>query len=319
VVVLFDTADLPARDRLEALRAVLVDSTVPSTVTFDPEAARSIRARVETWQLGQAQVVRAVTSHGMDLVRTPLQTRRACTPMVSIAIPVTLSYQEQFDVRRTVPGGAMTCIDLTEPYRFHQPAHHIGYALQIPLAELGLPAGTVRRAAPQLLRSPLYDLMSAHLTAVTRNPGQFGDPGVAAGVGRSSIELVRALLLSAADGQGPPPEGSVLLTQVRAFVAQRLADPSLGPDLIAAALNVSVRQLYDACSRAEFSLEQWIISRRLEAAKNDLAHPAYAGLPVAVIARRRGFRSPAHFSRRFRAAYDMTPTGWRMFAAGGTA
>lgn len=311
MAVMFDTADLAPRDRVEALRAVLVDQTVPSTVELEPVPATTMRARVEAWKLGDAQVVKATTSHGMDLVRTPRQVRRACVPMISLAIPVTPSYQEQFGAVRAVARGVLTCVDLTSPYRFSQPVSHVGYALQVPLEHLALPVDIVQRAAPHLARSPLYDLMSAHLTAVTRDAGQYGEAEVAAGVGRSSIELVRALLLSAADRHPTPAGSSTLLTQVRAYVAQHLADPDLGPDSIAAALNVSVRHLYGVSARAGFSIEQWIIDRRLEAARNDLADPAYAKLPVATIARRRGFRSAAHFSRRFRQAYGMTPSEWR--------
>ncbi|MCO8270358.1 helix-turn-helix domain-containing protein [Actinoplanes sp. TRM 88003] len=308
---MFDTEELPAHARLEALRAVLVDQTVPSTVEFEPVPPTSMRARVESWQLGDAQVVKARTSHGMDLVRTPRQVRRACVPMVSIAVAVTPAYQEQFGLRHTVSRGALACIDLSAPYSFRQPVNHIGYALQIPLDRLDLPSAVIQRAAPHLTRSPLYDLMSAHLTAVTRDPGQYGEAEVAAGVGRSSIELVRALLLSAAGEHQPRADGSALLAQVRAYVAQHLPDPGLGPDAIAAALNVSVRHLYDVCSRAGFSVEQWIIDRRLEAARRDLTDPAYAGRPISAIARRRGFRSPAHFTRRFKAAYGVTPSEWR--------
>ncbi|MCY1139227.1 helix-turn-helix domain-containing protein [Actinoplanes sp. Pm04-4] len=305
---MFDTEAVPVRDRLAALRAVLVDQTVPSSVEFEPVPPASVRARVESWRLGDAQVVKARTSHGMDLVRTPRQVRRACVPMVSLAVAVTPAHEEQFGVRRIVPRGALACIDLTEPYQFRQPGRHIGYALQIPLDRLGLPGDVIRRAAPHLARSPLYDLASAHLTAVTRDPGQFGAAEVAAGVGRSSIELVRALLLSAAGEEG---ERGTLLTQVRAYIAHHLDEPGLGPMSIAAALNVSVRHLYDVCSRAEFSIEQWVIEKRLAAARADLTDPACAGLSIAAIAHRRGFRSAAHFTRRFKTTYGVTPSEWR--------
>ncbi|MFH8803844.1 helix-turn-helix domain-containing protein [Streptomyces sp. NPDC017936] len=42
-----------------------------------------------------------------------------------------------------------------------------------------------------------------------------------------------------------------------------------------------------------------------------LAIPKYVGLPVSAVAARCGFAGPSHFTRRFRAAYGVTPREWR--------
>ncbi|MFI9202868.1 AraC family transcriptional regulator [Streptomyces sp. NPDC053048] len=39
--------------------------------------------------------------------------------------------------------------------------------------------------------------------------------------------------------------------------------------------------------------------------------PRHAALPVSAVAARCGFTSPSHFTRRFRAAYGVTPREWR--------
>ncbi|WP_461122268.1 helix-turn-helix transcriptional regulator [Saccharothrix stipae] len=63
--------------------------------------------------------------------------------------------------------------------------------------------------------------------------------------------------------------------------------------------------------RCGFSLEQWIIAERLQGARQDLIRPDNHSRTVAMIARQWGFTDPTHFTRRFRAAYGMTPSEWR--------
>ncbi|BCJ61776.1 helix-turn-helix domain-containing protein [Micromonospora endophytica] len=317
MTVVFDTESIAVTERVDAFRSVVIDATVPSSVTLDPPGPGvPLSARLATWRLGRVQALRTRINHRVQLVRSPRQTRMGCTPMISLAVQTrNVGHHEQFDRVRLVPVGALSCIDLTSPYRFSQFHRNAGCALQIPIDELDLPMDVIRRAAAALPSSPLYELMTAHITALTRSPDRL-DPQVAAGMGRSTVELARSLLLSAADRPYPPAEGATLLTQVRAYIAQHLADEGLGPDAIAAALHVSVRHLYSVCARDGFSIEQWIIGQRLENAKADLASSAYANRTVAAIAHRWGFRDPAHFSRRFRLAYGITPTGWRAVAGG---
>ncbi|MDY7090582.1 MAG: helix-turn-helix domain-containing protein, partial [Actinomycetota bacterium] len=136
-------------------------------------------------------------------------------------------------------------------------------------------------------------------------------------VAAASIDLVRALLVSAA-GAGRHARRvrfETLLSRVRAYARSHLADPDLSPATIAAAHNVSLRQLYKVCAEAELSLEQWIIEERLQRVRHALAQPDLAHLPIATVARRWGFRDPTHFTRRFRARYGMTPGQWRRSSA----
>ncbi|SCG77412.1 helix-turn-helix domain-containing protein [Micromonospora humi] len=317
MAVVFDTDGLAVAERVDAFRAMVVDATVPSSVVLDPEAPGvPLSARLATWQLGPVQVVRSEANHRMQLARSPRQTRIGCTPMLSFAVQTrNVARHEQFDHVRTVPVGALSCIDLTAPYRFVQHHVHAGCALQIPVDELDLPASVVRRAVATLPGSPLYDLMTAHVTTLSRHPDRW-DAQVAGGMGRSAVELARSLLLSAADKPYVPADDDTLLSQVRAYVARHLGDRDLSPDRIAAALHVSVRHLYAVCARNDVRIEQWIIAQRLDRARTDLADPAHAACTVAAVARRWGFRDSAHFSRRFRRAFGVTPTDWRTTAAG---
>jgi AraC-like DNA-binding protein len=105
-----------------------------------------------------------------------------------------------------------------------------------------------------------------------------------------------------------------LLTRVRTFVQQRLADPELGPRMIAWHHGISVRSLYGLFHRSGSSLEQWIIAERLKRAHEDLASPQCDGLTIEAVARRWGFAQASHFSRRFREHYGVSPSQWRRLA-----
>jgi AraC-like DNA-binding protein len=127
------------------------------------------------------------------------------------------------------------------------------------------------------------------------------------------VELVRALVVSAAadDRLVRPVLADTLVTRVETFVGQHLRDPDLTPERIARAQSVSVRQLYKAYAEAGVSLEQWVIGQRLEAARAELVTAAGRRRPVAATSRLFGFRDPSHFSRRFRAAFGLSPRDWQ--------
>ncbi|MFF7308898.1 helix-turn-helix domain-containing protein [Streptomyces sp. NPDC008137] len=85
----------------------------------------------------------------------------------------------------------------------------------------------------------------------------------------------------------------------------------LTPQRVARAPGVSVRTLYRLCEEGGLSLEKWVIRRRLEGAREDLAAAEQACRAVEAIARSWGFAHPAHFFRRFRETYGTRTSEWR--------
>ncbi|MFE0711386.1 helix-turn-helix domain-containing protein [Streptomyces sp. NPDC058865] len=62
---------------------------------------------------------------------------------------------------------------------------------------------------------------------------------------------------------------------------------------------------------------RWIIRRRLEGARGELAVTERAPRTIEAVARSWGFPNPAHFTRRFRMAYGVTPGEWTRLARQG--
>lgn len=314
MAVLLDTAEIPPAQRADRLVAAMVNATAPSCVVLeDPDG--DVHARMDLWRLGSAVVFRAESS-GIRTFRTAGQARQAATPVVALAVQEAgVGRHEQFGPQRLVPAGELLMTDRTAPYDFSWTGHGAAGALEIPMAELGLPVEVIRRAGAGLPGSPLYRLVADHIAGLIRDADLLCLDPAAAGVGAASIELVRALLASAGsdDRHARAAFSDSLLTQVRAYVRRHLLDPDLGAASIAAAHNISVRQLYKLCARADFSLAEWIIGQRLDGARQELARPDRRS--VAVIGRRWGFSDPTHFGRRFRAAYGRSPSEWRRIAA----
>ncbi|WP_433663253.1 helix-turn-helix domain-containing protein [Nocardia sp. CA-128927] len=270
-------------------------------------------AHYEGWRFGQVRIQRWLLS-GFSMVRTIKHIRNSPTQIIAINVQIhNTSRLTQGETQHETRAGQLFIMDLDLPYQLDW---HGGLAecLLLPTDELGLSAETIRTAMSRPQSSPICNLLANHISLICASSDALeGDPATRE-LGDSILEMARAFLMSAAacgneDGTALPQD--VLLTQIRDYVQRRLADPDLNPARIARAHNVSVRHLYKVCARAGFSLEQWIIGQRLERVRSDLARVDTRHRSIAAIAYNRGLRDPAHLTRRFRAAYGVTPSQWR--------
>jgi AraC-like DNA-binding protein len=98
-----------------------------------------------------------------------------------------------------------------------------------------------------------------------------------------------------------------LLLRIKDYIDRRLADPTLGPAEIAAAVNISTRYLHQLFAAEYRSVSQYIRGLRLERCRRDLLDPRLADQSVATIAFGWGFGDLSGFNRAFRAAFGATP------------
>ena len=305
-----NTADLPAGDRVEAIHAAMLHASAPCHVVHeDPEG--DVHALMGLWDLGSANIFTNKAS-GIRLVRTAKQAKQDIEPVVALSVQQqALGRQDQLAVRQIVKPGELMAMDLSAPYEFSWQGNGAAGCVQIRFEHLGLPVDTIRRAAANLRASPLNALFTSHVTHLAGDADRLSTASGATALGAATVELARALLISAAHpDQGREALHHSLLTRIRTYVRHHLADPDLSPAKIAAAHNISLRYLYKLCADADLSLEQWIIAERLHRAKQDLSHPARTRT-IAQTARAWGFSDPTHFTRRFRAAYGQSPTAYR--------
>jgi AraC-like DNA-binding protein len=313
MVTLLDTDRLPPSERGPAQVAARLEAVMVSRVRFLGRRPPG-SARLDVWDLGGLSVMRADLTGDLALSRSARQAREDAEPMVSFAVQeLGVALQDHLDSRRVVPRGGLTLTEVASAYEYRWSGHGVCRALQLPVSRLGLPVDVVRRAVPLVRSSPLFGLVGAHLDQMTRDADVLAAEPLVHSLASATIDLTRALLASAV-GPGRATDDALAgttLTQVRSYVRQHLTEPGLGAEQVAAALAISVRQLYRLCSSARFSLEQWIIQQRLEGARAELADPGSRGRPIAAVARRWGFTDASYFSRRFRQAFDVSPRDWR--------
>ncbi|MFD0344985.1 helix-turn-helix domain-containing protein [Kitasatospora aburaviensis] len=80
--------------------------------------------------------------------------------------------------------------------------------------------------------------------------------------------------------------------------------------------HISVRTLHELFRSEPEPVMSTVRRRRLERCRADLADPGLRVYPIAVLAGRWGFASPAEFSRVFRRTYGVAPKQFRHEALG---
>lgn len=318
MAVVFDTAALARHERADAVSAAASETLAAAEVRLT--ADRTAEARVEAWTFGPAELLRFATS-GLELVRTPQHVRASPAGRFSVTRQIGgTRIHEHFGVRELLLPGDCGAVDYDSPFISVTREASISVSLRMSVEELGLPADILRSAALSLRGSPLYPMIGSFIAELLDRADSIeSDPG-AAELGRAAVDLVRALVLSAAGAEsadaGAGLPAPLLLRQIETYLRANLRRGDLSAEEVAAAHHISVRRLYRLWSDHGLSLRQWIIGERLELARRMLADPRHAERTIGWIARACGFRDASHFTRRFRAAYGVGPSEWRAEARG---
>lgn len=95
------------------------------------------------------------------------------------------------------------------------------------------------------------------------------------------------------------------------IIEARFEDYTFSPGAMADELGVSLRTLHKAFEDHEDTVAGRIRKHRLQAVKSDLRKPELKHCSITHISFARGFTSPEHFSRVFRAEYGVSPRAYR--------
>lgn len=221
---------------------------------------------------------------------------------------------EQDDRDACVRPGQLFVYDMARPVRLTLPEPFRTKSLVLPREVLGLSESDLRRitASPFGSESALGGLLTPFLSRLVDTAAAYPQR-TAELVARNVVDLVRTLAeerlgSSTAD---TPSAARMSLLRIRAHIDRHLADPDLTPEAIARAHHLSVRYLHKLFELEDITVSRWILQRRLERCRSDLARREVAGLTISAVAHRWGFTSASHFSRVFRAAYGVSPAEWR--------
>lgn len=132
------------------------------------------------------------------------------------------------------------------------------------------------------------------------------------------VDLLTTVLLEQLSTAAPGGSVQELMLQITAFINDHLGDSDLSADTVASMHYISPRYLRKLFGTQNMKVSEWIRTRRLEVCRRQLIDPVMADEPISAIAARWGFPDPAHFSRLFKATYDLNPRQFRRERLRGT-
>ncbi|WP_168221108.1 helix-turn-helix domain-containing protein [Actinomadura sp. WMMA1423] len=309
------TEQVPPQDRTAYWREVICSTFIQLDVA--QAGGARFRGMVRNHQVGPIRATRILTDP-MTAERSRRHLRSAEEDVCLLALQLrgrTVGHQ---DGRRAVlEPGDLALFDSTRPYLVDfQGSQFDHLVLQFPraaLRERGIEAGaaTAHRIA---VDSTIGRLVSPFLINATRVADTAG-PETGRRLAEMALDLVATALAPLTGVDRPPASpGEELLRRVRLYMQLHLSDPCLSPPKVAAAHNISLRQLHRLFAREGTTFGRWLREERLRRCFDDLGSPLLAGLSIAEIGARWGLPDAPGLSRAFRARYGMSPREHRRAA-----
>ncbi|HTT95258.1 MAG TPA: helix-turn-helix domain-containing protein [Solirubrobacterales bacterium] len=311
----WDTGTVPGEEQFAYWREVVWQAFLP-LVPERSEAgpfAGTIRGR----PLGPLTIAR-IGSQAQRVCRSPELIARGAGDSLYLNLQLSGAGEAEQDGRRVRQRpGDMAAVDSTRPFELAFGGDFEQLSVGFPLELLGPRLALPQAAAATLIAgdSGLGTMIAGQLRLLARAAPALDDEATT--LLAEQLTTLLALALGRA-ATLPRSAGRALLLQAALDeVEKHLADPSLSPSRVARHVNVSNRYLQRLFADQGTTFARWLLTRRLECARRDLATAALAHLTIGQIAERRGFANRSHFSRAFRAHYGITPREHRVQAVRG--
>lgn len=278
-----------------------------------PLGPAPLQGRIEDISAGERHLCR-VDATAQRVVRGRAEIARSRGAYVVVCFQRSGSCVVAQDGRETYlePGG-LSAVDSTRPYALHFAGPFSQHVLRLPQRALSERIGRSERyTAIEIPASDdLARLLAGFLAGLTPALASAAPP-LRERLFGSAVDLTAAALAGRAGTAGASSEHRfALLCRARQYCRERLAEPRLSPIDIARRLGISERYLQQLFSAEGGSVMRWVWERRLEHCRSQLADPALATRAVSEIAYAHGFSDCAHFSRRFKARFGLSPSDYR--------
>jgi AraC-like DNA-binding protein len=311
----FTTSDVAAHERLDYWRDAICDVFVQ----LDCKSARrrGFYGHVASESLEDVSLS-VVEADGQHVVRGRRQLARSNEDdfLLSVQLEGTgLVRQDGRDapLRR----GAMALYASTRPYELIFPGPFRQLVLQLPrtLLSRAIANADALTASVLSVEAPETRLLGSALTELQNNATMLS-PTSRALVASSVVQSLAAALSTLSNAKPARAfDGRPGRARICAYIEAHLDEPALSPGTIAAALGFSRQHLHRLFAGDGDSLERHIWRTRLERIREDLTNPALAATSIGDLCTQRGFSSPEHFSRMFRAQYGTTAIAYRRESA----
>lgn len=305
----FDLRDFETAERSEAWANVLTATHLPWRAMPWPQAERESPAWVKRTRLGDA----ALVDCGCDPCRgVREQPEIASTEGEFVGVLMNRGGREvlsQDGRAAELTPGEVVVWDSRRPAEFTVLEPLLKRTLFLPREELEALCPHLDRLTAVALarRSPAVPLLVAHLEALSELLPSL-DRAATIAARNAALELLAASLRPDAK-PGRIALRAGLHALATEYAERHLGEPSLTPEAVARALNVSLRSLQLAFEEQDDSVAAFVRRRRLARAHADLLRDE--AVSVTEVAFRWGFVDSGHFARVFKRAYGETPSAVR--------
>lgn len=304
-------ASVNARN-ISEFRAAVSNSFVPLRVS-SPQPDR-FRGVIRAGCADQIHVTN-VQASGHLVERTPELIAR--DPRAYFKVSLMLSGQGlliQDNREALLSPGDLAVYDTSRPYSLIFDEEFATLVVMFPRQLISLPPNVVGELTAVRISGSegIGCVVAPFLAQLGANLDQLEGPG-GARLTHSALDLVTAVFARklGLDEVSFDPHRA-LVQRIHSHIDAHLDQRDLNPATIAAAHYISTRHLHGLFQEQGVTVSTWIRTRRLEQCRRDLIDPAFAERPVAAIAARWGFVDAAHFSRTFKAAFDIAPSEYRI-------
>ncbi|MFF7777085.1 helix-turn-helix domain-containing protein [Streptomyces tanashiensis] len=291
---------------------VITESFVPLSLG---SVSRTFQGSVRSSVLGPALTLTEVHTQGPSIVARTARLVRAeprddCLFSLHLAGEGSVLQGER-EVRLPCGGGAL--YDTGRPYELRFPTDTRQLVLQVPRHQLHDRVGRVEDVCGRVLSAdqPAVRVLAAYVCELAATC----DDVIGAQrdeLGAAAVDLLAiALRAAGGDGSGMPAGRAAVLSAMRAFVRDHLADPRLTPEALARRHGISLRYSAELFASEGTSPAAYIRAERLRLAHRTLTDPRYGTLTVASVAARCGFTDRTTFTRAFVREYGLPPAELR--------
>jgi AraC-like DNA-binding protein len=290
----------------------------------DPEQDAPFHGQLQGGVLGELHVTR-VQSSPQIVRRTRELAAQAEDAFILLSIQTRgRTLVEQGQTQALLTPGCIAFYDTEKPYRLTLPNDFDQIVLH-------LPKETLRQSAPDGLNhmAELINASNPFAQAIAALAPQLlrlattGHSALAERTAAAAIELISLALASlglpnektplepAYTFKQPTAVSDALIWRTRDLISKQIDDTELSPTRLASQVNVSLRRLQEVFKAQGTTPSDCIWEMRLEFARGLLASSLHQNDSVSAVAYRAGFGDVAHFSRRFKQRFGLTPREFR--------
>ena len=320
--------NLPAARREAAWRDAVCETFVRLECT--PERQAPMHGRLEAGTLGDLHVTRVVSSP-QRVERTRERATQDDQPFILMSVQLRgRTIVRQGGREADLTPGCIAFYDTARPYTLMLPNDFDQIVLHVPRqrVEASAPRGLDHMAQRLNASDPFAQTILALAPQLLRMLGS-ARQDMAQRTAAAAMELI-SLALDSLDSQGgsggltegsPPSAASssgpsghaadALVWRTRDLIGRQLDDTALSPSRLASQVHVSLRRLQEAFQSQGTTLSDCIWGARLDLARGLLASPAHGRESISNVAFCAGFSDVAHFSRRFKQQFGVSPSQYR--------